>query len=296
MKKPTALIACVLLTAMAPPPEEDGTIPPEVTVQRGDYARARAGFRTHLLREGPSPQRLARPTAPADVTEILYPSGPLRLRAWVGFPAGRRARMPVVIFLHGGFGFGIEDWAMATPWRAAGYVVVMPILRGENGQPGTFSLFYDEVDDVLAAAAFIRHQPWADPRRLYLAGHSSGGTLALLAAEASAGFRAVASFSASPDQVIFTRFGIPTSIVPYDPADRREQQMRSPLAYAASLRPPTRLYFGTREAHWRLSSRKTAQVARAAGRDVAVEEVEDGHESAVPEEIRRSIAFFRSRR
>jgi dipeptidyl aminopeptidase/acylaminoacyl peptidase len=290
--KPLALLLLLAATQQ----NEDGTIVPEVAVQRGDYAGARARFRTNLRRHGPSPQHLAMPAAPAGVTEADFASGPLRLRAWIGFPEQRRRRMPVVIFLHGGFGFGIEDWEMAAPYRAAGFVVVMPILRGENGQAGEFSLFYDEVADVLAAEAFVRDQPYADRRHIYLAGHSIGGTLALLAAEASGRFRAVASLSASPDQIIFTRHGIRPGDVPFDPADMREQQMRSPLAYAASVRVPVRLYFGTREAHWRLSSRRLVAVARAAGRDVELNEIEGGHESAVPEEIRRSIAFFGARR
>jgi dipeptidyl aminopeptidase/acylaminoacyl peptidase len=290
--KPLALLL-LLATAQQ---NEDGTILPEVAVQHGDYAGARARFRTTLRRRGPAPQHLAMPAAPAGVTVADFASGPLRLRAWIGFPAQRRRHMPVVIFLHGGFGFGVEDWEMAAPYRAAGYVVMMPILRGENGQPGDFSLFYDEVGDVLAAEAFMRAQPYADPARIYLAGHSAGGTLALLAAEASGRFRAVASLSASPDQIIFTRYGIRPADVPFDPADLGEQQMRSPLAYAASLRVPARLYFGTREAHWRLSTRRLVAVARAAGRDVAVQEIEGGHESAVPEEIRQSLAFFRARR
>ena len=41
---------------------------------------------------------------------------------------------------------------MAQPYRDAGYIVMIPILRGENGQPGFYTMFYDEVDDVLGAA------------------------------------------------------------------------------------------------------------------------------------------------
>ncbi len=293
--KPLASLMLVAATQPPAQPNADGTIPPEVAVQRGDYARARSVFTTHLLRRGPSPQTVPMQTTPAGVTEAEFRSGPLRLRAWIGLPPQRRERMPVVIFLHGGFGFGVEDWEMAAPYRAAGFVVIAPILRGENGQAGSFSLFYDEVDDVLAAADFTRHLPYVDRARIYLAGHSAGGTLALLTAAASGRFRAAVSFSASPDQVVFTRYGIRPADIPFDPASARELQMRSPLSWAGSLRVPTRLYFGTREAHWRLSSRRLVEVGRAAGRDVAVEEVEGGHESAVPEAMRRSIAFFRAR-
>src|ERR1051325_2502568 len=249
------IIMAMTALLVAARPNADGTLNPEVAVQPGDYSRARSTFHTRLLRAGPSPQALAIPALPAGVSETRFRSGALQLRAWIGFPAQRRPRMPVVIFLHGGFAFGIEDWDMTAPFRDAGYIVVMPILRGENGQAGAYSLFYDEVDDVLAAAAFTRRLPYVDRRHVFLAGHSAGGTLALLAAEASGGFRAAASFSASPDQVLFLRYGIRPERVPFDATDAREVEMRSPLAYAASLRNPTRLYFGAREAPWRLASR-----------------------------------------
>ena len=193
---------------------------------------------------------------------------------------------------HGGFAFGPEDWEMTWPYRAAGFVVMVPMLRGENGNPGEFTMFYDEVNDVLAAAAFLASRPDVDADRIFLAGHSVGGTMALLAAMTSNRFRAVASFSGSPDQVIYCRLGVPQKIIPFDTTDAREFEMRSPLAYATSLRSPTRLYYGTRELHWDLSTRALVELARAKGLDVNAEQVEGGHESAVPEAMSRSIQFF----
>ena len=61
-----------------------------------------------------------------------------------------------MLFLHGGFQFGPEDWEMTWPYRAAGFIVMVPMLRGEDDQAGDFTMFYDEVDDVLAAAASWR--------------------------------------------------------------------------------------------------------------------------------------------
>jgi hypothetical protein len=72
------------------------------------------------------------------------------LKAWIIEPAEARTKKPAVLFLHGGFAFGLDDWKMAEPYRAAGYVVMAPMLRGENGQAGFFSMFYDELNDVLA--------------------------------------------------------------------------------------------------------------------------------------------------
>ena len=61
---------------------------------------------------------------------------------------------------------------------------------------GNFTMFYDEVEDVISAAEYLRTQPYVDQRRLYVAGASTGGTLTMLAALAYPHFRAAASLSA----------------------------------------------------------------------------------------------------
>ena len=55
-------------------------------------------------------------------------------------------------------------------------------------------MFYDEVDDVLAAAEALAGLPDVDTGQLYVAGHSAGGTLALLAAMSSAFSRGCVAF------------------------------------------------------------------------------------------------------
>src|SRR5262249_407268 len=155
------------------------------------------------------------------------------------------------------------DWKQAQPFRDAGFVVMTPILRGENGQPGAFSMFYDEVDDVLAAAEALAKLPYVDADRLYVAGHSAGGTLPLLAALTSKRFRAAGAFSGSPDQVRFIHGR--EAEAPFDATNARELQMRSPLAFPKSFQCPVRLYYGSAEFFFAASSKKTAQLAKEAG-------------------------------
>src|SRR5262249_29615237 len=152
-------------------------------------------------------------------------------------------KRPAVLFLHGGFAFGGDDWDMPQPYRDAGYIVMIPILRGENGQPGSYSMFYDEVDDVLAAASALAALPYVDSDRIFLSGHSAGGTLVTLAAMTSDQFRAAASFSGSPDQKA-NALSQPI-LVSFDQSDSREFQLRSPVAYATSFKSPVRMYFGS---------------------------------------------------
>jgi dipeptidyl aminopeptidase/acylaminoacyl peptidase len=181
---------------------------------------------------------------------------------------------------------------MARPFLEAGYAVVMPSVRGENGQTGTFSMFFDEVSDVLAVTDHARSQRWADPQRIYVAGHSAGGTLAMLAGLASPHYRAVASFSGSPDQLALAK-SLP-SIVPFDRNNPVEYEMRSPLSYATSFKAPARLLHGRSEEYYRGNTRLTAALASDAGKNVEAVEVAGDHFNAVPEEIGRAIAFFRA--
>lgn len=256
-----------------------------------DFATDRAAFHTRLVVKGPSPQPGEMPSAPRDVRMIDYLSDNLRLKAWIGVPKNAPPRIPVVIFLHGGFAFAAEDFDMGRPYLAAGYALVMPLLRGEDGQPGHFTMFYDEVTDVIAIMEYVRRQPFADPAHIYLAGHSAGGTLAMLAGMASSGFRAVASFSGSPDRIAFTNAEPWSRIVPFDRGNPLEFELRSPLAYASSLKSPTRLFYSSGEGG---STRAMASLAQRASLDVEAVEVPGDHFSAVPEEIQRSIAFFRA--
>jgi dipeptidyl aminopeptidase/acylaminoacyl peptidase len=272
--------------------QKGDALAPVVEIQKEDYAQARSRFRTKLLRKGLSPQPWEPVKRPAGVTEVEYPSGDLRLKAWVNRPAEANRRHPAVLFLHGGFAFGLEDWTISQPFRDAGFVVLTPMLRAENGQPGAFTFFYDEVEDVLAAAEFLGKQPYVDANRLYLAGSSAGGTLALLAAQANKRFRAAASYSASPDQALLVRHA--KLDLPFDKTNPRELQLRSPLAYAASFKCPVRIYYATRD-HFVLTSQKTAEVAKGRGLDVEAVRIEGDHGSIVPAGIKQSIPFFQGK-
>jgi hypothetical protein len=86
------------------------------------------------------------------------------------------------------FGFDEGDGAMSAPYREAGFVIMTPVLRGENGRPDDFSAFHDEKAGVLNATMAFRTMlgvalgrpretcPWAahgQPRRA-----PSGGSTA----------------------------------------------------------------------------------------------------------------------
>jgi hypothetical protein len=159
---PLAICAFVFFTAAGrttsaqAPPKIDPMVVPDITVQSEDYAKARKRFHTTLIKKGPAPEQVCTPTKPPlGVSEIEFPSGPLRLKAWVNRPpAGNERKSPAVLFLHGGFCFDFSDWQVTQAFRDAGFIVMIPVLRGEDGQPGNFTMFYDEVDDAVNAATY----------------------------------------------------------------------------------------------------------------------------------------------
>lgn len=277
------MIACAAPTS-APPTSPS---PPVAT----EYAAARAQFHTHLTKHGPAVDGSQPYTMPDDAHAIEYTSDGLALRAWVSRIADGK-RHPTVLFVHGGAKFGARHWQMTQPFRNAGFVVMMPLFRSENGLPGDYSMFYNEVDDVLAAADALAREPDVDPQRIYLAGHSSGASLALLAALASHRFRAVASFSGSPDFARLAALPGLAEFAPFSLDDPAEIRMRSSMEFAASFSCPVRLFWGDEEPGVADDNRGTLERGRAAGRDIDGIVVPGGHESMVGPATALAITFF----
>ena len=146
------LTVTLLLPATAGCRPAGGPTPGQPVSPADDLATARAGFVTQLRVRGPAPQRYRNDAPPAGVTEVEYTSGDLKLKGWLS-AGGDGTKRPVVVYLHGGRAFGAGDWEDAEPFAKAGFVLFMPMLRGENGNPGTYESFLGEVNAPLAAAA-----------------------------------------------------------------------------------------------------------------------------------------------
>ncbi len=262
--------------------------------QAGDYADARKAFRTTLTTAGPAPQGHDPLDPPPGVEVVEYKSGNLTLAAWTTEPPAGGARQPAVLYLHSGFAFGPDDWEEAEPLRKAGFAVFMPILRGENGQPGNYTLFCDEVADAVAATDALAKRPGVDTGKLFVAGYSSGGTLAMLTAMADKRFKGCGAISGSPDQGKFTQVRGADLLVPFDRTDPKEIAIRSPLAWPKSFKCPARLYVGRDELQYMWATNKLAEKARAAGADVQCEELDGDHDTVVRPALERMIGFFQT--
>lgn len=237
MQKLVILLA--LLVTLLATPTATAAPPP-----RGLLA-ARAGFATAAA---PSNHRADGPPAPPgppfELIRYRSPAGPLA--AYLRRDPGDGRRRPAVLWLHGGFGgIGLDDLAQIEPLSRGEIIVMCPSWRGENDNRGRYEMFYGEVDDALAALDHLAALPYVDPEQVYVAGHSTGGTLALLVAESSARPRAIYSLGGAPDiEAIVAAGGYDTATPPFPTTRAREAELRSPLRFVAEIKRPTYYFEG----------------------------------------------------
>jgi dienelactone hydrolase len=142
-----------------------------------------------------------------DYQEVYYPSGKLRLEAYLYKPAGN-GPFPVVIYNHGSRP-GREKTSAPLVYIGkmlmdARYVVLVPERRGYGRSDGaTFSeeigsdhgakfvaRMEEETADVLAGVEYLKTLPYADRSRVAVMGWSLGGIVTVFAAARSSAFRA----------------------------------------------------------------------------------------------------------
>lgn len=208
-----------------------------------DLSSARVGFQTSLTLE--IRDDLPIPIPPNDRLKIVnYPSNVGMLSAYLSQPETPGQKYPAIIWKLGGFSnrIGTTVWSpqskdndqSAQAFRANNIITMYPALRGANGNPGNMEGFYGEVDDILAAAEFLAKQEFVDPNRIYLGGHSTGGTLALLCAASSNRFRAVFAFGPVDDIR-----GYGADSLPFDLGDQEELRLRNPINWLHAIQSPT---------------------------------------------------------
>lgn len=227
---------------------------PEPVVIQGEVvetvtlAEARRGFQTTLRPAGGKREPVPEPP-PNVFRKVGYESPAGRLAAYLTPDPGDGQKHPAIVWITGGDCNSLGDvWRdaprdndqTAAAFRKAGIAMMFPALRGGNDNPGLKEGFLGEVDDVLAAADFLAKQPYIDANRLFLGGHSTGGTLVLLVGECSDRFRAIFSFGPAADVR-----GYPGEYLPFDTSNAREAELRSPLYWLDSIRSPVFVIEGT---------------------------------------------------
>ncbi|HVO64622.1 MAG TPA: dienelactone hydrolase family protein [Terriglobales bacterium] len=172
---------------------------------------------------------LGQSTRPMVPQLVEFPSGTLHLKAYLWKPSGT-GPFPALLFNHGSGGNTADITAGMQITEAAeilapffvkhGYAFLYPFRRGQGlsadqapfmqdvlrreeqqrGKDARQHLQFvlvttDQLDDVMAALAFLKTVPGIDAHRIAVAGHSFGGQLTLLAAERDSSLRAAVSFA-----------------------------------------------------------------------------------------------------
>lgn len=211
-------------------------------------SEARAGHTTKLLhRERDGTPVDVPPRGVLNLVKYRSPAGEMAAHVSPSPQDGRKH--PAIVWLAGGFDNSIgavfweeadpEDDQTASAFRMAGIITMYPSYRGGNQNPGVQENLYGEVDDVIAAAEYLRTLPYVDPNRIYLGGHSTGGTLALLAAESTDCFRCIFAFGPVSDTK-----GYGQDSLVYDVDDRLENTLRSPGPWLRYITRPTFVFEG----------------------------------------------------
>jgi carboxymethylenebutenolidase len=146
----------------------------------------------------------ARVQSAPSYTEVFYPSGGLRIQAYVYRPEGD-GPFPAVIYNHGSRS-GRER--QSVPFEhighlltSAGYVALVSERRGYGRSDGVtwpedvgrkhgrvVARLDEETEDVLAAVDFLRTQVFVDTKRLGVMGWSFGGIVTMFAVSRSSAF------------------------------------------------------------------------------------------------------------
>jgi len=180
----------------------------------------------------------------------------------------------------------------------SGYAVFCPAWRGENGNNGIFEFLGAEVTDVVNAMEFLAARPEIDGNNVFIAGHSMGATLALLAAEISDRPRGVGACGAMPDiQQSLAEMAAegqePPEDIVFDWKNPLAGTVRSPIRFVKDLKCPVAMYYGDEESFQIAQAKVMASHAEKFDRQVTVETIKNtDHFTALTPALPRVLKFF----
>lgn len=233
--------------------------------------------RVEMIREGFTMPPAGAPAAPAGPPaflerDVTFPSAGLSFPATLCLPASRpaRARVPLVVLVHGsGPNDRDETIGPNKPFRdiahalaAAGIATLRYDKRTFAFRPADwrrFTVDQETIDDAVAAVRYARTLSETDTTRVYLLGHSLGGTLAPIAARRLGRRRLAGVILLAPgarvlDDAIAAQLAVRMRLTG-QPDDEIERQILDLKAQFARIRSgataDTDVVFGAPAHYWR---------------------------------------------
>lgn len=248
------------------------------------------GFDTTLTSERAASEAVDSEDLPDPrLRKVSYISDGMSLEAWYGLPEGDGPH-PAMVYLHGGFSLSGGDFHDARPFLDAGFAILLPRLRGENGNPGHFELWRGEVRDAAAASRWLAGQPGIDATRVYAFGHSvGGGVAALLSLATDTPLQITAG---SGGLYLPSTFDSWADILPFNGDDLSEQRARMLFGNQQQMQRKHLAYIGEddyayRKLRWARSARESS------GGKLEALSVPGDHFTSLPVAVERFIDYVK---
>lgn len=257
------------------------------------YLQRRKHFTTKLTKHGPAPLTPKAFDVPDGWFEVKYSStDDLQLKAWLHKPKDVTFDQPPgIVYFHGNFAVHGYDFEKCKPFIDAGFVVLLPALRGENRNPGDCELFLGEVEDGINAVRWLARQKFVDRERLYTFGHSAGGVIsAMLSLHDDLPIRLGGSSGGLYGYQLFDAI---SDRVPFDLQDPMEREMRVLPGNIRWMKRPHVAFAGDADG----ALRPGVQAAEAELRTVRAPKLRivhhpGNHNSALPDAMQRFLKMI----
>ncbi len=232
----------------------------------------REGFETSIVKEVKGKNKLDMPPHNHLFKLVQYNTELGKMDAYITKPSAAQEakKSPAIIWITGGHpqgganldyvnGGNYTNNQTANTFFKRGIITLYPTFRGTFGNLGIREEFYGEVNDTIAALKYLQQQSHIDPNHIYLGGHSTGATLALLVAASTDEFAGVIALG--PQDDVKNHGGERL----FDTSNPVEFEMRAPINHLASIKTPTFVIegeYGASKALNRMSQRSTNPAVR----------------------------------
>jgi dienelactone hydrolase len=266
---------------------------------KNEFMSLRENYKSKLTKQACAPQKYKELSLPDNASLVNYKSGDLLLKALISNNIDKNKKHPAVVFVHGGFAFDIGYWEIAKPYIDSGFIVMMPMLRGENGNPGNYELIYGEVYDVISAGKYLKELSYVDSDNIFLVGHSSGGAISMIASMMSSDYKAVSSFGGAPLDLkaeldANKQF---EQIIPFDTSIATEFDLRTPIKYPHCVNKPLYMFVESKSHISGIQdlTKSFSKKIKENGVESECCVIQGDHISALDESVKRSIEIFKNK-